>query len=122
LVGFSSYQGSVIAGSSWEATMKKMRVPQAIEGSFEEILHSESKENRLLVFDNSKALERSNEVLGHRAIGVVYDPARERWNYVPSKVFQRYDAMIYLDETNALHPLKIDPDGHKVPETFPFGV
>jgi hypothetical protein len=34
----------------------------------------------------------------------------------------RYDAFIYLDQTKALHPLHIKPDGHLVPETYPFGV
>ena len=61
--------------------------------------------------------------IGHRAIGVVYNPQYEQYgNYVPSILPLRYDAFIYLDETKALHPLHIEPDGKQMPETFPFGV
>jgi len=58
----------------------------------------------------------------HRAIGVVYNPEYERYgNYVPSILPLRYDAFIFLDQTNALHPLHIVPDGHLIPGTYPFG-
>ncbi len=61
--------------------------------------------------------------IGHRAIGVVYNPQNEKYgNYVPSILPLRYDAFIFLDETTALYPLHIEPDGHQVPETYPFGV
>ncbi|MET1014068.1 MAG: erythromycin esterase family protein, partial [Paenisporosarcina sp.] len=41
-----------------------------------------------------------------RAIGVVYNPEYEAFgNYVPSKMGNRYDAFIYIDETKALSPL-----------------
>jgi erythromycin esterase len=59
----------------------------------------------------------------YRAIGVVYDPAYERYgNYVPTVLPRRYDAFLYLDETQALHPLHVRPreDGEP-PETFPSG-
>jgi len=41
---------------------------------------------------------------------------------MPGMLPMRYDAFIYLDETHAVHPLHIKPDGHQVPETYPFGV
>jgi erythromycin esterase-like protein len=57
----------------------------------------------------------------HRAVGVVYEPAHEEYhNYVPTILHARYDAFIYLDETNALHPLALHPDPKKIPETYPF--
>jgi erythromycin esterase len=59
----------------------------------------------------------------HRAIGVVYDPEREKFrNYVPSLISERYDALIFLDTTSALHPLMLDPDPAKLPDTYPFEV
>jgi erythromycin esterase len=33
----------------------------------------------------------------------------------------RYDALIYIDESEALHPLHLKPAGDQVPETYPFG-
>ncbi|MCC6270240.1 MAG: erythromycin esterase family protein, partial [Microbacteriaceae bacterium] len=50
--------------------------------------------------------------IGHRAIGVVYDPRREAGNYVPTVMGRRYDALIWFENTSALHPLQ--PEG--VPE------
>jgi hypothetical protein len=43
---------------------------------------------------------------------------------VPTVLPRRYDALCYLDETRALHPLHAElPSGmEEVPETFPFGV
>ena len=39
LVGFGSYQGSVVAGDYWGAEMEKMPVPPAVPGSWEALLH-----------------------------------------------------------------------------------
>ena len=121
LVGFGSYQGSVIAGKRWEVPMQVMPVPQAREGTVEALLHDESPENKLLIFEPETLEKRDGPTLGHRAIGVVYHPEQERHsNYVPTVLNARYDAFIYIDETEALHPLHLKPDGHKVPETYPF--
>jgi hypothetical protein len=55
---------------------------------------------------------------------VVYNPDHERYgNYVPSVLPDRYDAFLYLDHTQALHPLPVEahpePD---LPETYPTRV
>lgn len=121
LVGFGSYSGSVIAGANWGAPMQKMRVPDAQKGSIEDILHAISAQNKLLIFNGNNAKEYFKTFKPHRAIGVVYHPANERYgNYVPTLLNSRYDAFIYIDSTTALHPLHIRPDGHKIPETYPF--
>ncbi|ALJ00908.1 erythromycin esterase family protein [Rufibacter tibetensis] len=123
LVGFGSYEGTVIAGRMWDAPMQEMPVPPAIEKSVEEVLHSASQESKLLIFDQQPALrEYFRGWMGHRAIGVVYRPERERGNYVPTKLSARYDAFLYLDKTRALHPIHLKPAGQKTPETFPFGM
>jgi erythromycin esterase-like protein len=75
------------------------------------------------LFTNDLTEEIFSQHIGHRAIGVVYHPQRERYgNYVPSLLPQRYDAFIFLDQTKALHPLHIHPHGHEMPETYPFGM
>lgn len=124
LVGFGSYKGTVIAGHSWGAAMQNMRMPEARKASWEHVLHQAGAENKLLIMED---LMRNDAIMenhiGHRAIGVVYHPEFEQYgNYVPTILPLRYDAFIYLDETKALHPLHIKPDGHQMPETFPFGV
>jgi len=122
LVGFGSYQGTVIAGEDWGDEMKEMPVPPARPGSVEETLHREKPENQLLIFDPSDLENPFGDVKPHRAIGVVYHPERERFgNYVPTVLNARYDAFLFLDQTRALFPLHLHPDGHQMPETYPYG-
>ncbi len=123
LVGFGSYEGSVIAGRSWGAAMQLMPVPAGKSKSWEYLLHQAGSANKLLIMDDFMNDVLMENHIGHRAIGVVYNPEYENYgNYVPSILPMRYDAFIYLDQTDALHPLHIKPDGHQIPETYPFGV
>lgn len=123
LVGFGSYEGHVIAGKSWGAPMKRIQVPAAQENSWEYLLHRAGADNKLLIMDDFRDDVFMEHHIGHRAIGVVYQPQYEQYgNFVPSLLPMRYDAFLYINSTQALHPLHLQPDGHKVPETYPFGV
>jgi len=123
LVGFGSYEGSVIAGRAWGARMQEMEMPAARKDSWEYYCHQASAENKLMIMDDFADPVFTENHVDHRAIGVVYNPEYERYgNYVPSILPMRYDAFNYIDRTRALHPLKIDPDRMQMPETYPFGV
>jgi erythromycin esterase-like protein len=124
LVVFGSHRGSVIAGRAWEVTPEQMPVPLARTGSWEDVLHQVSPSNKLLLFPPEGVDRLLLEERGHRAIGVVYQPEREHLgNYVPTVLPRRYDAFLYLDETEALRPLpQLEVDRDKVPETFPSGM
>ncbi|MDE5413245.1 erythromycin esterase family protein [Alkalihalobacterium chitinilyticum] len=104
-VGFGTYEGTVIAGTEWGSPAEIMTVPQGVTGSWEEALHQAGAYNQFLLFtDDNKDL--FSNVIGHRAIGVVYHPEFEHHgNYVPSRLSQRYDAFIHIDKTTALSPL-----------------
>ncbi len=124
LVGFGSHRGSVIAADEWEAPMQRLEVPPGREGSWEDILHQASAEDKLLLCDGLSGERDLFRERGHRAIGVVYHPEYERYgNYVPTILPARYNAFLYLDETHALRPLHLPQheDG-EVPETYPTGV
>ena len=60
----------------------------------------------MIFFSPEKDVYR--KIIGHRAIGVVYHPRYERGNYVPTRLADRYDAFIYVDETKALSPLVLE--------------
>lgn len=108
LVGFSSHHGSVIAGSGWEAPMQTMIVPAGRHGSWEDVLHKVSAEDKLIICSDALQAEDFLEERGHRAIGVVYDPSVEHFgNCVPTTLPRRYDALLYIDETRALRPLPV---------------
>jgi erythromycin esterase-like protein len=125
LVGFGSHRGSVIAGREWGAPMQRMTVPEAREGSVEDAMKQAEVGDSLFIFPRGDADETMmlREARGHRAIGVVYDPTMEHWgNYVPTILPGRYDAFLFIEETNALEPLhmRVRRDG-EIPETFPTG-
>ncbi|WP_458745290.1 erythromycin esterase family protein [Candidatus Nitrosocosmicus sp. T] len=142
LIGFSTYEGTVIAAREWGARMEIMNVPQAREGSWDCVLHNLSvelnskKRDRTIVFDRNSYInsvlkktddnliyDENYETRGQRAIGVVYNPQYERYgNYVPTILSLRYDALLFIDNTNALYPLHLKQVEDKdLPDTFPRG-
>jgi erythromycin esterase len=122
LAGFGSHRGSVIAGKSWGAPMERMPVPEARDGSWEDVLH-QSGEDQLVIFDPDNLSEDICKQRGQRAIGVVYQGHYESYgNYVPTMLPKRYDAFLYIEQTEALHPLHVEPEGMNVPETYPWGL
>ena len=105
ITGFGTYKGTVIAADEWGVDLEIKTVPPAMNGSWEEAMHLSGAYDKLLIFtDENRQLFQDR--VGHRAIGVVYRPEYEQYgNYVPSVMSERYDAFIYMDETQALHPL-----------------
>jgi erythromycin esterase-like protein len=123
LVGFGTHRGRVIASRSWDAPMEAMPVPPGRPGSVEDVLHTTAPTWALLVFPRTDQPDFLVDWLGHRAVGVVYHPERERTgNYVPTQLGKRYDAFVWLDETTALHPLHTRRVSVLEPETYPVGV
>ncbi|WP_435179252.1 erythromycin esterase family protein [Halorussus sp. AFM4] len=119
VVGFGTHRGEVIAGESWDAPMEEMGVPPAREGSVGDAFHRATGEDCLLADTDAPALD---ERRGHRAIGVVYDPDRESYNYVPTNLAERYDSFVHVEASSALHPLGVEADRSEQPEAYPWGV
>ncbi|PSL40401.1 erythromycin esterase-like protein [Planomicrobium soli] len=107
-IGFGTHRGTVIAADSWGSPYERIAVPPARINSWEEVLHRTGANDKFLIFDKENR-SLFEDWIGHRAIGVVYNPDFEAYgNYVPSKISQRYDAFIFIDETKALVPLEVD--------------
>jgi erythromycin esterase-like protein len=123
IVGFSSYAGSVIAGAEWGAPMRRLPVPPGRDGSWEALFHAAGAEDKIVFVNEMDDVPGALEPRGHRAIGVVYNPDHERYgNYVPSVLPYRYDAIVYVDRSNAVRPLHMEPHHEaEPPETYPFG-
>ncbi|MEV0388915.1 erythromycin esterase family protein [Nonomuraea sp. NPDC050643] len=122
LVGFGTHRGSVVAANRWGAQHHVMRVPPARRASLEALLHEADLPGgrALFIAPSGERPYWYDEPLGHRAVGVVYDPGREEWdNYVPTAVGRRYDAFLWLEETRALHPMHAEPWGDTELETYP---
>ncbi|WP_248896757.1 erythromycin esterase family protein [Haloplanus halobius] len=121
-VGFGSRRGSVIASDAWGDPLQTMTVPEAQRDSYEHVFHAATADNALLYSDDLPEGSALDDPRGHRAIGVVYHPARESGNYVPTVLPDRYDAFVHFEQSNALHPIERHPERERVPELYPFGL
>jgi erythromycin esterase len=122
-VGFSTYQGTVTAARQWDGKAQTMDVPAARQGSWDDILHQACPGDCYLIFDTIANKQLLQESYGQRAIGVVYDPARDHaHNYVPTVLGERYDIMLYFTNSSALAPLVRERADIEAPQTFPTGL
>lgn len=106
LIGFTTFQGKVIAGSSWGAPMKEMTIPPAVSNSIEQELNKVALGQFYLIFDKKDRKEKNLKVMGNRAVGVVYNPREDIRQFVPTIVPMRYDALFFFKNTSALRVLK----------------
>jgi erythromycin esterase-like protein len=105
LVGFAAHRGTVLAAEGWGKPEHVFYVPSARAGSHEDLLHASLGRPAVLLFGADRSGPWLTARRGHRAIGVVYDPRRESGNYVPTVMSGRYDALIWLEHAEAIHPL-----------------
>ena len=123
LLGLASYSGTVIAARDWGSREQVLRVPEARTGSHEYLLHHAVGVPAVLDFGGKRAGPWLSRWLGHRAIGVVYRAGNEQGNYVPTRMGGRYDALIWLEQTQALRPLHHEgPPREPEYETEPSGL
>ena len=105
LIGFTTYEGKVMAGSSWGGRMKEMTIPPAVPNSIEYKLNEVDQESFYLIFDKEDRLDKNLSVMGNRAVGVVYNPKKDNRQFVPTIVPLRYDALFFFKKTTALRVL-----------------
>lgn len=149
LVGFTTYTGTVTAASHWDGPAQRKRVRPALAGSVEALFHAVGIPRFLLLFgagetvsaksasadsqENSgtasrlsisAALREAGPML-YRAIGVIYKPATERTSHFLNVMLpDAYDAIIHIDETRAVEPLRrlaAEWQGDEE-ETYPSGL
>lgn len=121
-VGFTTYTGTVTAASSWDSPSELKRVLPAAPESYEGFFHVLGPERFWLPLKGRRDLVPPR--LLERAIGVLYLPQNERQNhYFTADLAHQFDAVVHIDETEALTPLEpgeLWHPGEEVPETFPF--
>jgi erythromycin esterase-like protein len=121
-VGFAGGNGEVIAAPRWGAPMETMIVPRPRQDSLEALLAESGVEHGLFIFSDRPGAAWFDATRGHRAVGVVYDPARDRRNYMPTHIAERYDALCWFRRTSALEPLHAEAARRDELETLPSGV
>jgi erythromycin esterase-like protein len=102
LVGFLTYEGEVTAAELWDGKPRTFAVPPAAVESHEARLNSEGPPAGLRILRGEPARPRAPE----RAIGVVFNPRRERQShYIDAVIEQQFDAVVFLHRTSAVAPL-----------------
>jgi erythromycin esterase-like protein len=124
LVGFSTHRGWVTAADDWDGEHQRKRVRDGLEGSWEDTFFRCDVERALVVLrGNDVVRSLASAPRLQRAIGVIYRPDTERMShYFNTRLADQFDAMIHIDETNALQPLDSGERRAKEPETYPSGV
>jgi erythromycin esterase-like protein len=107
LVGFTTYDGSVIAAREWDAPGEHRQLRPALEGSYADLFHDTGLGEFLLPLrDNGQLSQVFGEPRLQRAVGVVYLPESERQShYLEARLAQQFDALIHIDTTRAVEPL-----------------
>jgi protein-L-isoaspartate(D-aspartate) O-methyltransferase len=125
LIGFGTHTGTVTAASDWDGDHETKRVLLSRADSYERVCHDSGAPRFLLDLTpgRDEALrKRLAEPRLERFIGVIYRPETERWSHYSEAVLSRqFDAYVWFDETQALHPLQPHEPHAGVPDTFPFG-
>ena len=121
-IGFTTFQGSVTAASSWDAPAERKRVLPALPESWEELLHRRPEPRFWLDLSTPGDNQGAEGVRLERAIGVIYRPETERQShYFFAELRAQFDALIHIDETRAVEPLERTPGWQlgEPPETYP---
>ena len=105
LIGQTTGEGDFLAARQWAGAREVFSHPDPIEGSLEAYLAEKFQEPVMVPFSLSAREAPALPVIGHRAIGVVYQEQAPQQQYVPSNVPQRYDALVFFPQTRALAPL-----------------
>ena len=124
-IGFTTHTGTVTAASAWDAPAERKRVRPSLPESWERVMHDAGRPAFALDLRDTAIAEALAEPRLERAIGVIYQPATERVShYFHARLSEQFDALIHIDETNALRPLERTPgwEGGEAPETYPFAV
>lgn len=109
LVGFTTYQGTVLAAEGWDEPGRVRRLNPALPESFSALFHRTGLPAFLLTFRGREELSRAmGEPRLERAVGVVYMPRTERQShYFTAMMSRQFDAVIHVDSSTAVTPLPI---------------
>ena len=118
-VGFSYYQGDILASDQWSGEMKKIKTAKAKLNSWEQICHKMAIGDFYFFTRNWPEV---NKNVIQRALGVVYDSSQEYHNYIDCNMKKVFDALFYIERGTALHGIKNSVDESQIPETFPYGL
>jgi erythromycin esterase-like protein len=106
-IGFTTYEGTVMAAREWGGDPEVRTVRTSMRGSYEDLFHRVERSQFFLALrEDSAARHVLSLPRPERAIGVVYRPEREsQSHYFHAQIADQFDGVIHIDRTSALKPL-----------------
>jgi erythromycin esterase-like protein len=107
LLGFTTFQGTVVAADRWNGPHRVHKLRTALPESYAGVFHRAGLDDALLLLPKNSAVA---EALGwprrKREVGVIYAPESEiESHYTRTRLAGQFDAVIHFDRTRALTPL-----------------
>ncbi|MDQ0142314.1 erythromycin esterase family protein [Cupriavidus necator] len=128
LVGFSTYDGTVAAATSWDGPMEIKQVKPARPDSYEHLFHAAAlAQGWIDLRDAGGAVQADLRATlmparQERFIGVIYRPETELQSHYARAVLPRqFDLLAWFDRGNAVPALHAMP-APGAPETWPSGL
>lgn len=105
LLGFTTFDGTVIAADRWDGPHRTHTLRPAKTGSYAELFHNAGLRDALVLLPKGSA-QTLDTTRPKREIGVIYARDREaQSHYMRTRLARQFDAVIHMDRTRALTPL-----------------
>ncbi|HZF42105.1 MAG TPA: erythromycin esterase family protein [Sphingomonadaceae bacterium] len=108
LLGFTTFDGTVIAADRWDGPHRTHTLHPAMPGSYAALFHQAGLRDALLLLP--KGSPQAQALGGERPkreIGVIYARNSEaQSHYMRTRLARQFDAVIHMDRTRALTPLR----------------
>ena len=107
LLGFTTFDGTVIAAEKWGGPHRVHTLSQARPESYAGLFHAADVGNALLMLPRGSELSQALDTYRpKREIGVIYARSTERQShYTQARLAGQFDAVIHWDRTRAVTPL-----------------
>ncbi|HEU0044219.1 erythromycin esterase family protein [Sphingomonas sp.] len=107
LLGFTTYEGTVIAAERWGGPHRERTLRTALPDSYAGVFHGAQLGDALILLPNgSDVASALASPRRKREVGVIYAPATElQSHYTWTRLSGQFDAVVHLDRTRAVTPL-----------------
>ncbi len=103
LLGSLTNRGTVTSAAEWNGVSGCMTLPKAVNNSYSELFNRVNIPRFLVELRKNQQLSGLlNKPRNQRFVGVVYQPMNDQQsNYFPTTLSQQFDAVLFMNKTNA---------------------
>lgn len=108
LLGFTTFDGTVIAADAWDGPHRVHRLRPAVPDSYAGLFHAAGLRDALLLLGKGSPVARALDTpRAKREVGVIYARDTEaQSHYTQSRLARQFDAVIHMDRTRSLTLLR----------------